>query len=132
MSLNEPEILHVSDTALLVGACRALETARPDGLIRDPFASLLVGERGMAIAGAFAGLEIMCFGIAMRTLLLDELVVHAVAEHRVETFLSLGCGLDARPWRLRLPASLRWIEVDLPPLLEYKSSRLAEAAPHCR
>jgi len=32
------QIQHVSDTALMVAACRAIETARADGLVRDPFA----------------------------------------------------------------------------------------------
>jgi O-methyltransferase involved in polyketide biosynthesis len=39
MASNSPDqIQHVSDTALMVAACRALETARGDGLVRDPFA----------------------------------------------------------------------------------------------
>jgi O-methyltransferase involved in polyketide biosynthesis len=43
------QIEHVSDTALLVAASRALESDRPDGLIRDPFARRLAGDRGMAL-----------------------------------------------------------------------------------
>lgn len=36
---NSPDqIQHVSDTAVMVAACRALETARADGLVRGPFA----------------------------------------------------------------------------------------------
>jgi hypothetical protein len=35
--------------------------------------------------------------------------------------VSLGCGLDARPWRLDLPADLRWIEADLLDMLEIQS-----------
>ena len=37
------QIENVSDTALMVAACRALETERPDGLVRDPFARRLAG-----------------------------------------------------------------------------------------
>ena len=57
------EIAHVSDTALMTAACRAMETERPDGLIRDPFAAQLAGARGMAIARGLDRLEMMCFGI---------------------------------------------------------------------
>ena len=57
------EIHNVSDTALMVAACRAMETERPDGLVRDPFAARLAGERGMAIARALPMLPMMCFGI---------------------------------------------------------------------
>jgi O-methyltransferase involved in polyketide biosynthesis len=38
------EVAHVSDTALMTAARRAMETARPGGLIRGPFAAQLAGE----------------------------------------------------------------------------------------
>ena len=56
------KIEHVSDTALMVAACRALETERADGLIRDPFAERLAGAKGMRIAHGASALEWMCFG----------------------------------------------------------------------
>lgn len=48
----EKQIGHVSETALMVAAWRAMETGREDGLLRDPYAEQLAGERGMAIAPA--------------------------------------------------------------------------------
>ena len=33
---------------------------------------------------------------------------------------NLAAGLDTRPYRMDLPPSLRWIEVDLPDILDYK------------
>ena len=132
MSSPDSEIVHVSDTALMVAACRALETARPSGIIRDPFAERLAGSRGLAIARAFSGLELMCFGIAARTFFLDELVTTTIAGHSIATVLSIGSGLDARPWRLDLPPELRWIEVDFPDMLDYKSALLEAERPHCR
>lgn len=129
---SETEILHVSDTALMVAACRALETARPDGLVCDPFAEHLAGERGIAIARAIPRAEMMCFGVGLRSKFLDELVMDAVTVRKVETVVSLGAGLDTRPWRLDLPADLRWIEVDFPAMLEYKSAMMAGHPPKCR
>ena len=114
------EIAHVSDTALMTAACRALETERADGLIRDPFAARLAGDRGMAILRALDRMEIMCFGIAMRTRYLDQMVLDTVAAEGIGTVLSVGAGLDTRPWRLELPPALRWIEVDFPAMLDYK------------
>jgi len=49
MDSADSEISHVSDTALMVAAARAMETARPDGLVRDPYAERLAGERGMQV-----------------------------------------------------------------------------------
>ena len=126
------EILHVSDTALMVAACRAMETVRTDGLVNDPFAARLAGERGMAIAQALPILEAMCFGVGIRTRFLDELVMHEVTDLGVRTVVNLGAGLDTRPWRLALPAELRWMEVDFPEMLEYKSGLLAGEQTTCR
>ena len=126
------EIAHVSDTALMTAACRAMETERPDGLIRDPFAAQLAGERGMAIACALIGLERMCFGIGIRSRFLDELLLDTISAHGIATVLSVGAGLDTRPWRLELPATMRWIEVDFPDMLDYKDAIMAAAAPKCR
>ena len=39
------EIAHVSDTARLTAACRAMETDRPDGLVRDPSGVHLLGRQ---------------------------------------------------------------------------------------
>src|SRR5690348_14872368 len=91
------QIRHVSDTALMVAACRALETARPDGLVRDPFAARLAGPRGDAILHGITGWELMCFGIGVRTRFLDDLVVRTIARDSIQIVLNVGAGLDTRP-----------------------------------
>lgn len=45
--------------------------------------------------------------------------------------INLAAGLDSRPYRMDLPSTLRWVEVDLPPLLEYKEAILGNATPRC-
>lgn len=132
MSRSESDIVHVSDTALMVAACRALETTRPDGFVRDPFAERLAGVRGMAIARALSRLDVMCFGVGVRSRFLDELVAYSVAQLRVRAVVSLGCGLDTRPWRLDLPSDLRWIESDFPSMLDRKAAAMASEQPKCR
>lgn len=127
----QPALEHVSDTALLVAGIRAIETERADGFVRDPFAARLAGERGMAIARNLPALWWMQFGIGMRCIFMDELLRVAL-DAGVDTVLNLGAGLDSRPWRLDLPAALRWIEVDFPDMLAYKSAALGDAEPRCR
>ena len=39
----------VGSTAVMVAAARAVETNRPDALIRDPYAKLLVSEAGTGV-----------------------------------------------------------------------------------
>jgi len=132
MSAVDSGITHVSDTALLVAGCRAIETERPDALVRDPFAGRLAGERGRAMFRAVPHPEIMGFGLAVRTRFIDELLLEALASTGVATILSLGAGLDTRPWRLELPPGLRWLEVDFPAMLDYKEALLAGETPRCR
>ena len=129
---NSDQIQHVSDTALMAAACRALETARADGLVRDPYAERLAGTRGVAILHGLTGWQLMCFGIGVRSRFLDDLVMETVARESIEVVLSIGAGLDTRPWRLELPPGLRWIEADFPEMLNYKTRAMAGEPPKCR
>jgi O-methyltransferase involved in polyketide biosynthesis len=45
--------------------------------------------------------------------------------------LNLAAGLDARPYRLPLPASLRWLHVDLPDMVDYFRAQMATETPRC-
>src|SRR5438874_5914992 len=132
MSLSHGEITHVSDTALMVAACRALESECPDGFVHDPFAARLAGERGSAILRALPHPEMMRFGIGVRSRFMDELLLQALASKPIATVLSMGCGLDTRPWRLELPPDLRWIEVDFADMLDYKDALMLAETPRCR
>ena len=126
------EIIHVSDTALMVAACRADETELEDAFVRDPFARQLAGERGFAILNAMPYGHVLRIGIAIRTRFVDELLLEALRDNQIATVLSVGCGLDTRPWRLDLPADLRWVEVDFADMLDYKDRLMAGEPPHCR
>jgi methyltransferase (TIGR00027 family) len=131
---SHSEIRHVSDTALMVAACRALESDGADAYMRDPFAARLAGARGMAILDALPErqMTMLRFGVAVRTRFLDELLAEALASEKIATVVCMGCGLDTRPWRLELPPALRWIEVDFAEMLDYKEGVLAHETPRCR
>ena len=62
---------------------------------------------------------------------MDELILRVVKEDGVDMILSLGAGLDTRPYRLPLPPALRWIEGDFPAVLTYKATKLAAVQPGC-
>jgi len=123
-------IEHVSDTALWVATYRALESERPDALFHDPLAAQLVGERGRRIAAAMKSGNIVQWAVVLRTCMIDEIILAAIAEG-VDTVLNLGSGLDTRPYRMELPPALRWVEVDYPHLQEFKAKRLGAASPRC-
>jgi methyltransferase (TIGR00027 family) len=68
--------------------------------------------------------------IVIRTHIIDDFIERAIAEG-IDTIVNLGAGLDTRPYRMTLPASLNWIEVDFPHMIEWKEARLADATPLC-
>jgi methyltransferase (TIGR00027 family) len=100
-------------------------------LFNDPYAKTLAGERGQAIATLMPAQARSGWPMIARTKLIDELVQAAVAQG-CDGVINLAAGLDTRPYRLALPDSLQWIEVDLPALIEEKEQLLADAKPRCR
>jgi len=50
-------------------------------------------------------------------------LIDAEVGRGVDVVVNLAAGLDTRPYRMDLPASLLWIEVDLPPLIAYWDGR---------
>jgi methyltransferase (TIGR00027 family) len=122
----------VADTARLVAAFRARETERPDALFRDPFARALAGPEGDAMLRALPWSRIVAGIVVQRTVIFDEMIFRAVTRDRFDTILSLGAGLDARPYRLSLPPETSWIEVDLPDVLSLKEATLGGSRASCR
>jgi methyltransferase (TIGR00027 family) len=126
-----PVLRDISDTALVVAMARARETARQRPLFCDPYAAMLAGDRGQRIARTL-GARLVCPGNIVRTAVFDELVLRTVTQERAGCVLNLGPGLDTRPYRLDLPADLRWVEADLPGILGYKARLLASEQPRCQ
>jgi methyltransferase (TIGR00027 family) len=119
----------VSDTARWVAFFRALESERPDALFRDPLARQLAGERGRAIAEGLPKGP-LSWSVAVGTRVFDELILGAVRDG-ARIVLNLGAGLDTRPYRLSLPADVRWIEADLAGIIGFKNEVLAGARSTC-
>src|SRR5437879_8802297 len=124
-------IEHVSDTARWVALYRAMESERPDALFRDPYARKLAGERGERILASMRKGRAWAWPMVVRTAVMDELILRAIARDGVGTVLNLAAGLDTRPYRLPLSPALRWVEVDFPDVIAYKQAQLAGERPAC-
>ena len=124
-------IENVSDTALWVAVYRAMETARPDAIFKDPFAERLAGEKGEKIVGEMKQGRSMAWAMIVRTAVMDEIIMDRVNNGGVDTVLNLAAGLDTRAWRLPLPTALKWIDVDFPAITEYKQSHMRSEKPVC-
>jgi methyltransferase (TIGR00027 family) len=128
---DDPLIRDVSDTARWMAVYRARETEREDAVFRDPYARALAGDRGERIASALSFAEENAWSFIARTYLFDRFVTRLV-KHGADTIVNLAAGLDTRPYRMELPASLRWVEVDLADILDYKEEILGDARPACQ
>jgi methyltransferase (TIGR00027 family) len=122
-------VRNISDTARWAAVFRARETERRDALFRDPFAQRLAGARGEEITAALHGNR-HDWAWVTRTYLFDQFLKEEL-QYGIDMVVNLAAGLDARPYRLDLPATLQWIEVDLPDLLNYKQEVLQNDKPAC-
>lgn len=123
---------NISDTARWVAFYRAMETERPDALFRDHYARKLAGQRGEEIVKSMPRARSAAWAMIVRTKVMDDLIMSAVSSGSVDMVLNLAAGLDARPWRLDLSPSLRWVDVDLPNILAYKSQTIGNNPARCR
>lgn len=122
----------VGDTALWVAYYRGTESARPDHLFDDPYALRLAGEKGKKIAEAmYEKPNYTEWTLVIRTALIDQFLSDAIAGG-VDMIVNLGAGMDARPYRLNLPAELPWIEIDSAKIIDYKQSVLRGEKPKCK
>ena len=128
----------VSTTAVGVAAVRAAESAQPTPLFVDPLAPAFVdaarsfwrADREDAPPRRRVGALIVW--IRVRTRFLDDVVNDACARGCRQVVV-LGAGLDARAFRLPLPSRVRWFELDLPDVLEFKEEvvRAGRFEPAC-
>lgn len=128
---KSPAIRNISDTARWVAYYRAMETERPDAIFRDPYARKLSGERGEQIVNTLRGGKRQSWAMIVRTALLDDMLLRTLASEPIDLVVNLAAGLDTRPYRLALPAALRWVEVDLPEMIAYKTEMLDGETPRC-
>jgi methyltransferase (TIGR00027 family) len=127
---DDPNTPHFGYCPLGVAVYRGQESQRTDAVFRDPYASKLAGERGVQIAGAMPFARRHSWSYVARTWLIDRVIERSV-QQGTDMVINLAAGLDSRPYRMRLPTALRWIEIDLPDMLNYKNEVMAAERPVC-
>ena len=122
----------ISETAHLVAMYRAVESERPDALFQDPWARLLAGSKGLILAEMLGAQQQATNIIATRTYLMDQTIEQLIKAQQIDTVINLGAGMDTRPYRLSIPSSLKWIEVDFAEILVEKETQLRRHKPLCQ
>jgi methyltransferase (TIGR00027 family) len=123
-------VRNISDTALWAAYFRAEENKRPDAMFRDPYAEKLEGGKGEQIARTIPEGQAHAWAWVTRTYLFDQFLRKEI-ESGADLIVNCAAGLDARPYRMELPAGLHWVELDLPGILDYKEERLGGEKPRC-
>ncbi len=129
--MADAPIRNISDTAFFVAAYRAQESARPDAVFRDPFAERLAGERGRQAVASNKFLAKNSWPYVVRTWAVGGMIERHIAAGG-DLVVNLAAGLDARPYWMQLPETLRWVEADLPESIAYKEEVLKGEKPRCR
>src|ERR1700738_613368 len=138
-------IEEIGTTALLTAHARAEESGRPDRLFDDPWAQVFVeaaagtAEDGLPSFGMARNSdpsELWVFFreyFTARTPFYARCVLAAV-DRGVRQIVLLAAGVDARAFRLDLPADTTVFELDSAPVLQFKQEILdhAGATPVCR
>jgi methyltransferase (TIGR00027 family) len=126
----------VGATATMVAASRALASDPARRLIDDPFAAPLVRAVGIDFFARLIDGDIpvaddahldpqrMAQGMAVRTRYFDNFFLDATRAG-IQQAVILAAGLDARAYRLAWPAGTVVYEIDLPDVIDFKTTTLA-------
>ncbi len=114
----------ISRSLLIPLYFRALESQRPNGLVRDPKAVELVGRLDVDFS-AVRKLKNEQVNYLLRIREFDRLARAFLAEHPSGVIVDLGCGLDTRFERLD-NGQVEWYGLDLPEVIELRKELLDE------
>jgi O-methyltransferase involved in polyketide biosynthesis len=124
MNTRSEQLTGVPETLLMTLYHRALETQRPDGIIRDRPAVEIVKKIDYDFK-RFDDWKIQ-WGVAVRTELFDKVVEKFLIEHPDALIVTLGAGLCTRALRLDNQQA-QWISIDLPPVQPYWENLIGDS-----
>ncbi|ASK27190.1 class I SAM-dependent methyltransferase [Neisseria chenwenguii] len=116
----------LSATMLITLWAKAVETLKPEPLLRDAEASRMVAQIDFDFS-IFETAKASQVGCCARTLLLDGITRRFLGKHPDAVVVQLGAGLDARYERLGRPPVTAWYDLDLPEVIELRRTLLPES-----
>ncbi len=108
-------------TMLATLYAKALDADAPKSILHDDFAKAAVAQidydwRATTITPRRAP------SVAVRTAHFDTWTRQFLAAHEHATVLHVGCGLDARVYRLDPGPGVRWYDVDYPDVVDFANA----------
>jgi O-methyltransferase involved in polyketide biosynthesis len=115
----------VSRTLLIPLYIRAMESHRPDAIVRDPKAQELVDRLDYDFSGVGSRRAGDQVNILLRMRGFDRRASAFLAEHPDGVIVDMGCGLDTRFERID-NGQVSWYDLDLPEVIELRKELLEE------
>lgn len=133
MTTDKIQFTKEKETMLMTLSGRAMQSQWKDPILRDPWAEEAMRHIDYDIGKSLKGVaswsmwsKIGCIVIATRAATFDLLTTRYLAEHPDAVVLQVGCGMDSRAFRINLPASVQWYDVDYPDVIELRRQLFPE------
>jgi len=111
----------VSKTAYYCCGVRMMDAESPHSILGDHYAKRFMDEEGLKTFEAFKGFTAPNASNTARHKIIDDLLRDFISKNEDPLILIIGAGFDSRAYRL---AGGTWIELDEPPLIQYKNEKL--------
>ncbi len=122
-----PALTPIEDTLFLTLCGRALDSRSPRPILGDVLADEIV-RRLDYDATRFRLSASPIINIAHRAKKLDEVAQAFVTRHPDAVALDLGAGLDTRMFRIAVPPTADWYDVDFPEVITARQRLIPERA----
>lgn len=118
-------LTEIPETMLTTLWAKAVETDRPNPLLRDEKAKEIIGQIDYDFS-KFKKAKLSQVGCCIRAKLIDNEVRMFLAQHPDAVVIQLGAGLDARYERLGRPEVMHWFDLDLKESIDLRRHFLTE------
>ncbi|MEV1241502.1 class I SAM-dependent methyltransferase [Nonomuraea sp. NPDC049750] len=118
--MKEPELVGVQKTLSPVLKAKALDNRLSDPILGDECAEQAMRRLDPGYDSRRFGTSQMGLAAVVRAKAHDDWARSFLADHPDAVVLHLGCGLDARVYRIDPPATVDWYDLDYPSVIELR------------
>ncbi|GAA4201804.1 class I SAM-dependent methyltransferase [Actinocatenispora rupis] len=122
--MDDSTLVGVQKTLAPVLKTKALDNRLPDPILGDRYAELAMRRLDPDYDRRRFGTSQMGLVAVVRAKAHDDWARSFLADHRDAVVLHLGCGLDARVYRIDPPATVDWFDLDYPTIIGMRQQLL--------
>jgi O-methyltransferase len=122
--VRDTELVGVQKTLSPVLRAKALDNRLPDPILGDEYAEQAMRRLDPDYDSRRFGTSQIGLAAVVRAKAHDDWARSFLADHPDAVVLHLGCGLDARVYRIDPPATVDWYDLDYPAVIELRQQFL--------